>query len=107
MEVTKELDKKLKNIDEIQNLMVNIYGKYDLNLSMLWMTEELGEVVAAIRKGFPEHEVTEELGDLIVWIFNIGNILNIKIEDAMRISMEKEVNRQLKKYGKIKYDQTN
>lgn len=107
MEVTKELDKKLKNIDEIQNLMVNIYGKYDLNLSMLWMTEELGEVVAAIRKGLPEHEVTEELGDLIVWIFNIGNILNIKIEDAMRISMEKEVNRQLKKYGKIKYDQTN
>ena len=87
--------------------MVNIYGKYDLNLSMLWMTEELGEVVAAIRKGLPEHEVTEELGDLIVWIFNIGNILNIKIEDAMRISMEKEVNRQLKKYGKIKYDQTN
>ena len=105
--MTKELDKKLKNIDEIQNLMVNIYGKYDLNLSMLWMTEELGEVVAAIRKGLPEHEVTEELGDLIVWIFNIGNILNIKIEDAMRISMEKEVNRQLKKYGKIKYDQTN
>lgn len=107
MEVTKELDKKLKNIDEIQNLMVNIYGKYDLNLSMLWMTEELGEVVAAIRKGLPEHEVTEELGDLIVWIFNIGNILNIKIEDAMRISMKKEVNRQIKKYGKIKYDQTN
>ena len=107
MEVTKELDKKLKNIDEIQNLMVNIYGKYDLNLSMLWMTEELGEVVAAIRKGLPEHEVTEELGDLIVWIFNIGNILNIKIQDAMRISMVKEVNRQLKKYGKIKYDQTN
>lgn len=107
MEVTKDLDKKLKNIDEIQNLMVNIYGKYDLNLSMLWMTEELGEVVAAIRKGLPEHEVTEELGDLIVWIFNIGNILNIKIEDAMRISMKKEVNRQIKKYGKIKYDQTN
>ena len=107
MEVTKELDEKLKNIDEIQNLMVNVYGKYDHNLSMLWMTEELGEVVAAIRKGLPEHEVTEELGDLIVWIFNIGNILNIKIEDAMRISMEKEVNRQLKKYGKIKYDQTN
>lgn len=107
MEVIKELDKKLKNIDEIQNLMVNIYGKYDLNLSMLWMTEELGEVVAAIRKGLPEHEVTEELGDLIVWIFNIGNILNIKIEDAMRISMKKEVNRQIKKYGKIKYDQTN
>lgn len=107
MEVIKELDKKLKNIDEIQNLMVNIYGKYDINLSMLWMTEELGEVVAAIRKGLPEHEVTEELGDLIVWIFNIGNILNIKIEDAMRINMKKEVNRQLKKYGKLKYDQTN
>lgn len=106
MEVIKELDEKLKNIDEIQNLMVNIYGKYDLNLSMLWMTEELGEVVAAIRKGLPKNEVTEELGDLIVWIFNIGNILSIKIEDAMRISMKKEVNRQLKKYGKIKYDQT-
>ncbi len=107
MRVTKELDKKLKYIDEIQNLMINIYGKYDINLSMLWMTEELGEVIAAIRKGLPEREVVEELGDLIVWIFNIGNILNIKIEDSMRISIKKEINRQLKKYGEIKYDKTN
>ena len=107
MRVTKELDKKLKYIDEIQNLMINIYGKYDINLSMLWMTEELGEVIAAIRKGLPEREVVEELGDLIVWIFNIGNILNIKIEDSMRISIKKEIIRQLKKYGEIKYDKTN
>ena len=107
MSVTKELDKKLKHIDEIQKLMINIYGKYDINLSMLWMTEELGEVIAAIRKGLPEREIVEELGDLIVWIFNIGNILNIKIEDSMRISINKEINRQLKKYGEIKYDKTN
>lgn len=43
------------------------------------------------------------MGDLLAWIFCIGNILDIKISDALKLTMEKEVKRQLATYNKLKY----
>lgn len=37
-------------VDEIQRVALEIYGKYDLEKSMLWMTEEFGEFFKSIRK---------------------------------------------------------
>lgn len=33
-------------VDEIQRVALEIYGKYDLEKSMLWMTEEFGEFLS-------------------------------------------------------------
>lgn len=38
------------SIDHIQEEFYQVYGKYDLQKSMIWMVEELGEVISAIRK---------------------------------------------------------
>ena len=67
------------------------------------MTEEFGEVIQAIRKGKSKEDITEEIGDLMAWILCVSNILNIKLAQAINITFSKEINRQIKKYGKLKY----
>lgn len=104
-----ELDKKqeVREIsdlaDDIQKYALNIYGKYDLKESLLWMTEEFGEVVAAIRKNKSKDDVRGEIGDLTAWILCLCNILDIKLSDAIDSTFNKELGRQLQKYGKYKY----
>lgn len=96
-------NKEISNIDVIQDEALRIYGRYDLEKSMLWMTEEFGEFFKAIRKNAPKNEITEEMGDLLAWILCMGNILDIKLSDAIESTFKKEINRQLKKYSKLKY----
>ncbi|WP_211267815.1 MazG nucleotide pyrophosphohydrolase domain-containing protein [Paenibacillus antarcticus] len=91
------------SVDHIQERFNQVYGRYDLNKSMIWMVEELGEVVSAIRKGKTKEEIQGELGDLMAWIFCLGNILDINISQALTSTFEKEVNRQFKVYGDLKY----
>lgn len=43
-------------VDEIQRVALEIYGKYDLEKSMLWMTEEFGEFFKSIRKEEDSYE---------------------------------------------------
>ena len=43
------------------------------------------------------------MGDLLAWIFCIGNILDIKVSDALKLTMEKEITRQLRTYNRLKY----
>ena len=93
---------KIKNTDEIQEIALEIYGKYDLEKSLIWMMEEFGEVISAIRKGKTKKEICGELGDLTAWIFCIGNILDIKISDSVTESFSKEIDRQLMVYGALK-----
>lgn len=90
---------------EIQNASLKLYGKYDVDKSLIWMTEELGEVVAAIHKKHSKEHIKEELGDLLAWIFCLGNIFDIAIVDAMKDTMNKEISRQKKVYGKLKYSE--
>lgn len=90
-------------VEEVQGVALEIYGRYDLEKSMLWMTEEFGEFFKAIRKGEGNDRIAEEMGDLLAWILCIGNILDINVSDAIEMTMKKEINRQLKEYHKLKY----
>ena len=101
-----ELQKSLlvaENAKKIQDIALKIYGKYDLEKSMLWMTEEFGEVISAIRKGHDKTHITEEIGDLTAWILCLCNILDIDLSESIKVTFEKELTRQEKKYGKLKY----
>lgn len=101
-----EMETCLKTIEEIQNMALNIYGKNELDKSIIWMVEELGEVVAAIRKGHSTEIIQGELGDLVVWILKLCNIFDISLNDTINESFKKEVSRQLEIYGKLKYDES-
>ncbi|MFB5761893.1 MazG nucleotide pyrophosphohydrolase domain-containing protein [Paenibacillus medicaginis] len=100
------IEERIVELDNIQDASLQVYGRYDLDKSIIWMVEELGEVVAAIRKGKTKEEISGELGDLMAWIFCLGNIMNIKISDALRETFFKEFDRQIKVYGKLKYAST-
>lgn len=93
----------IDNIDKIQEIALKIYGKYDLEKSMLWMTEEFGEFFKAIRKNESKENITEEMGDLLAWIFCMGNILDINLSNAIKSTFNKEISRQLNVYSKMKY----
>ncbi len=94
---------QIDEIDKIQHEALSIYGRYDLEKSMLWMTEEFGEFFKAIRKNCSKGDITEEMGDLLAWIFCMGNILGINLSDAIKSTFVKEINRQLNTYRKLKY----
>ena len=93
----------IKKVDILQEDSLKIYGKYDLEKSMLWMTEEFGEFFKSIRKNDPLEEIEGEMGDLLAWIFVLGNILGINVSDAIEGTFNKEINRQMRVYSKLKY----
>lgn len=97
-----EYNKENEVLENLQNDALNIFGKYDLDKSLIWMTEEYGEMIQAIRKKSKD-DITEEMGDLFAWMLCISNILDIKLKYAVNKSFTKEINRQFRQYGKLKY----
>ena len=75
-------------VEALQEDALLIYGKYDLDKSIVWMAEEA---------------IEEELGDLLAWIFCLANITGVSVHGALQGTFQKEIQRQQKKYGKLKY----
>jgi NTP pyrophosphatase (non-canonical NTP hydrolase) len=97
------LAKKNLALQDIQSGYLQIFGKYDLEKSLIWLFEEMGEVVAAIRKGHSKTEISGEIGDLCTWIINLANILGIDLAASLNSTLHKEYKRQIGKYGRLKY----
>lgn len=91
------------NLKYLQEDALCIYGKYDLDKSLIWMMEEFGEVIQAIHKKKNKEDIIEEFGDLLAWILCIANNLDISLDESIKNTFSKEINRQLKTYGKLKY----
>ena len=49
--------------------------------TVAWLTEELGELAQAVRKGTVE-EQTHELGDVLAWLASLAEQLGISLDDA-------------------------
>lgn len=70
---------------EFQRLMDDLYGEADssrgVEATVAWLTEELGELAQAVRKGSHgdrEHEV----GDVLAWLASLANQLGVDLEVA-------------------------
>ena len=65
--------------------MVDTYGHYDRDLgvagTIAWLTEELGELAQAVRKGSRDDQL-HELGDVLVWLASLAAQLDLSLEDA-------------------------
>lgn len=70
---------------ELQDLMERTYGAQDrargVPATIAWLTEELGELAQASRKGTAGQQL-HELGDVLAWLASLANQLGLSLEDA-------------------------
>ena len=73
-------------LNELQDLMENLYGLEDKNRGLpstvAWLCEEVGELAQAVRKGSKEEQL-HELADVLAWLASIANQLDLSLETAM------------------------
>ena len=72
-------------LDEFQQLMADTFGERDrargVDATIAWLTEELGELARAIRKGTPAEQL-HEIGDVLAWLASLTDQLGMSLEAA-------------------------
>jgi NTP pyrophosphatase (non-canonical NTP hydrolase) len=72
-------------IDSFQRLMRDTFGVRDrargVDAAIAWLTEELGELARAGRKG-TRAEQLHELGDVLAWVASLADQLGLSLEEA-------------------------
>jgi NTP pyrophosphatase (non-canonical NTP hydrolase) len=72
-------------LTDFQQRMAVTYGERDaargLPASVAWLTEEVGELAQAIRKGDAAQQL-HELGDVLAWVASIAEQLDLSLDDA-------------------------
>jgi NTP pyrophosphatase (non-canonical NTP hydrolase) len=70
---------------QFQELMARTYGDRDksrgLPATIAWLTEELGELAQATRKGSPAEQFLE-LSDVLAWLASLANQLGLSLDEA-------------------------
>ena len=70
----------------LQELMAQTYGRRDgergVPATVAWLTEELGELAQAVRKGSREQQI-HEFGDVLAWVASLANQLGIDLDEAV------------------------
>ncbi len=73
------------NLQELQTLMLRTYGERDsargTAATIAWLTEEMGELARAVRKGTRDEQL-HELSDVLAWTASLANQLGLSLEDA-------------------------
>jgi NTP pyrophosphatase (non-canonical NTP hydrolase) len=72
-------------LDAFQDLMARTYGERDrargVDASIAWLTEEVGELARAVRKGTAEDQ-RHELGDVLAWLASLAHQLGLSLDEA-------------------------
>ena len=73
------------DLADFQVRIAAAYGERDqgrgISSSVAWLTEEVGELAQAIRKGSREQQL-HELGDVLAWLASIAEQLGLSLDDA-------------------------
>ncbi len=73
------------HLDELQDLMADLYGEADatrgIPSTVAWLCEEVGELAQAVRKGTPAEQL-HELGDVMAWVASLANQLGLSLSEA-------------------------
>ena len=73
-------------LDDLQRLMETTYGERDrargVAATVAWLTEELGELAQAVRKGDRDAQ-RHELGDVLAWLTSLANQLGVSLNEAV------------------------
>jgi NTP pyrophosphatase (non-canonical NTP hydrolase) len=72
-------------LDAFQALMARTYGQRDqargIDATVAWLTEELGELARAVRKGTRADQL-HELGDVLAWLASLAEQLGLSLDEA-------------------------
>ena len=73
-------------LQKLQQLMLETYGDRDYArgtaATIAWLTEEVGELARAVRKGSKEEQL-HELSDVLAWLASLANQLGLSLDDAV------------------------
>ena len=73
-------------LDELRDLMAHTYGLRDtergIPATIAWLTEELGELAQAVRKGTRSQQL-HELGDVLAWTASLAAQLDLSMDEAV------------------------
>ena len=71
---------------ELQELIDKMYSDKDRErgtaATFLWLSEEIGELAAALREGTHE-EQCEEFADVLAWLVTLANVNSVDLTKAM------------------------
>lgn len=74
------------NLHELQDLMDRTYGQRDrdrgIPANVAWLTEEIGELAQALRKGDRDQQL-QEFGDVLAWLASLANLAGCSLEEAL------------------------
>ena len=74
-------------LSALQQLIAATYGERDaergIPATIAWLTEELGELAQAVRKGTLDEQL-HELGDVLAWLASLAVQLDLSLEDAVQ-----------------------
>ena len=78
--------KSVVSIAEFQTLIRNMYFEKDVDRGVdgtfMWLTEEIGELAAALREGTHDDKM-EEFADVLAWLTTIANVAGVDLTDAV------------------------
>jgi NTP pyrophosphatase (non-canonical NTP hydrolase) len=73
------------DIAAFQDVIARTYAEQDrargVAATVAWLTEELGELAQAVRKGTAEQQ-REELGDVLAWLASLAEQLDLSLDEA-------------------------
>ncbi len=73
-------------LDELQQLIDRMYSDKDRRRgaagTFVWLTEELGELGAAIMEGTDDQKA-EEFADVIAWLVTLANVEGVNLTEAI------------------------
>ena len=71
---------------ELQDVIERTYGDRDrergVYATVAWLTEEIGELAQAVRKGTHEQRV-HEFGDVVAWVATLANQQGVDLDEAI------------------------
>ena len=72
-------------LDDFQQLIERMYSEKDRRRgpagTFLWLSEEVGELAAAIAEGTREEQAAE-LADVLAWLATLANVLDVNLTQA-------------------------
>ena len=75
----------MTDLCDLQRSMQAIYGERDrargVPATVAWLTEEVGELARAVRKGTVDEQV-HELGDVLAWLASLAEQLGLSLDEA-------------------------